>query len=117
MKLNLSEPFACDKLLASVVSTIFPAKNIDFTAGGEAILLAAGDEVSEECLGGEGSFEHFQIEHGQILFTYGYDLPEVDLQIFLIANTDMDEVYSICFLDIEGKIYRTVRDFDIGSIQ
>lgn len=116
MKLNLKEPFVCDKLLAAVISDLYPNETFDFSLGGEANQLSANDEITEDHLGGNGSFDHFRIQHGQMLFTYGYDLPEMDLQAFLIANTEMNEVYCICFLDSDGNVYKTVRDFDIGLL-
>lgn len=51
-----------------------------------------------------------------MLFTYGYDLLEIGLQAFLIANTEMNEVYCICFLDGDSNVCKTVRDIDIGYV-
>ncbi|MUT64923.1 hypothetical protein [Paenibacillus sp. NEAU-GSW1] len=114
MIINLKEPFACELLLTSVVNKLYPKDSFDISKGGEATLLTAGDEISEEHLGGDGSFEHFNIKHDQLLFTYGYDLPEVDLQAFLIANAEMNEVYCICLLDSDGNVFRAIRDFNFG---
>ncbi|MNW42881.1 hypothetical protein D3C74_200650 [compost metagenome] len=113
MRIDLKQPFACEKLLTSSIYKLFPNTSFDFSAGGEAILLSAGDEISEDHLGGEGSFEHFNIYYGQMLLTYGYDLSEVDLQVFLIAKSEMDEAYCICFLDSDGNVVNVIRDFDI----
>lgn len=104
MKINLKGPFACDSLLSTVIQRLYPELNLDNSFEGEAYLLAAGDEILEEHQGGDGAFERHDIKHGQMLFTYGCDIAEISLQAFLISNSKMDEVYSICFLDYDGGI-------------
>jgi hypothetical protein len=76
MKINLKEPFACDRLLSTVIQRLYPELNPENSFVGEANLLAAGDEILEEHLGGDGSFESHNIQHDQMLFTYGCDIPE-----------------------------------------